>query len=113
MPTTGGSVTLAESVPLRDAFVVKKIRDAGALILAKANLMELARGGTTVSFLGGQTRNPYDLSRTPAGSSGGTGAASAACLAVTGTGRDAGQSIRSGAAAERLVALCTACGHIS
>src|SRR3989442_3968656 len=75
MPTTGGSLTLAESVPRQDAFVVKKLREAGALILAKANLMELARGGTTVSSLGGQTRNPYDLTRTPGGSSGGTGGA--------------------------------------
>ena len=86
MPTTGGSLTLAASVPLRDGFVVRKLRDAGAIILAKANLTELARGGTTVSSLGGQTRNPYDLTRTPGGSSGGTGAAIAASFAITGTG---------------------------
>ena len=113
MPTTGGSVTLAESVPLRDAFVVKKIRDAGALILAKANLMELARGGTTVSSLGGQTRNPYDLSRTPGGSSGGTGAAIAASFAIIGTGSDTGQSIRSPASAQGLVGLRPTRGLIS
>ena len=53
MPTTGGSRTLAASVPPRDGFVVKKLRDAGAIILAKANLTELARGGTTVSSLAG------------------------------------------------------------
>jgi len=85
MPTTGGSLTLAESQPLQDAFVVKKLREAGALILAKANLTELARGGTTVSSLGGQTKNPYDLSRTPGGSSGGTGAAIAASFGILGT----------------------------
>src|SRR5439155_11126923 len=113
MPTTGGSVTLAESVPLRDAFVVKKIRDAGALILAKANLMELARGGTTVSSLGGQTRNPYDLSRTPGGSSGGTGAAIAANFAVRGTGSDTGQSIRSPASANNLVGIRPTRGLVS
>ena len=44
-----------------------ELRDAGAIVLAKANLTELARGGTTVSSLGGQTRNPYDLTRTPGG----------------------------------------------
>jgi amidase len=113
MPTTGGSVTLAESVPLQDAFVVKKLREAGALILAKANLMELARGGTTVSSLGGQTRNPYDLTRTPGGSSGGTGAAIAASFGILGTGSDTGQSIRSPASAQSLVGLRPTRGLVS
>jgi Asp-tRNA(Asn)/Glu-tRNA(Gln) amidotransferase A subunit family amidase len=113
MPTTGGSVTFAESVPLRDAFVVRKLRDAGAIILAKANLTELARGGTTVSSLGGQTKNPYDLTRTPGGSSGGTGAAIAAGFAVAGTGSDTGQSIRSPASAQSLVGLRPTRGLIS
>jgi Asp-tRNA(Asn)/Glu-tRNA(Gln) amidotransferase A subunit family amidase len=113
MPTTGGSVTLAESVPLRDGFVVKKLRDAGAIILAKANLTELARGGTTVSSLGGQTRNPYDLTRTPGGSSGGTGAAIAASFGVAGTGSDTGQSVRSPASALSLVGLRPTRGLIS
>ena len=94
MPTTGGSITLAGSIPPEDAFIVARLREAGAVILAKANLMELARGGTTVSSLGGQTRNPYDLTRTPGGSSGGTGAAIAASFGVLGTGSDTGQSIR-------------------
>jgi len=113
MPTTGGSVTLAKSVPLRDAFVVRKLREAGAVILAKANLTELARGGTTVSSLGGQTRNPYDLTRTPGGSSGGTGAALAASFAVLGTGSDTGQSVRSPASAQALVGLRPTRGLIS
>ena len=113
MPTTGGSLTLAASVPLRDAFVVRKLRDAGAIVLAKANLTELARGGTTVSSLGGQTRNPYDLTRTPGGSSGGTGAAIAAGFAVTGTGSDTGQSVRSPASALNLVGLRPTRGLIS
>ena len=64
MPTTGGSKTFARSVPPDDAFVVKRFREAGAIILAKANLTELALTGTTVSSLGGQTKNPYDLTRT-------------------------------------------------
>jgi Asp-tRNA(Asn)/Glu-tRNA(Gln) amidotransferase A subunit family amidase len=113
MPTTGGSVTLAASVPLRDAFVVRRLRDAGAIILAKANLTELARGGTTVSSLGGQTKNPYDLTRTPGGSSGGTGAAIAASFAVAGTGSDTGQSVRSPASAQSLVGLRPTRGLIS
>ena len=113
MPTTGGSRTLAASVPLRDGFVVRRLRDAGAIILAKANLTELARGGTTVSSLGGQTRNPYDLTRTPGGSSGGSGAAIAASFAVTGTGSDTGQSVRSPASAQNLVGLRPTRGLIS
>jgi amidase len=83
------------SVPPDDAFTVAKIRKAGALILAKGNLQEFSRGGMSISSLGGQVRNPYDLSRTPGGSSGGPGAAIAANFAVLGTGSDTGQSIRS------------------
>jgi amidase len=113
MPTTGGSVTLAKSSPSGDAFVVKRLRQAGALILAKSNLTELARGGTTVSSLGGQTRNPYDLTRTPGGSSGGTGAAIAANFAILGTGSDTGQSIRSPASAQSLVGLRPTRGLVS
>ncbi len=113
MPTTGGSITLASSVPLRDAFVVRKLREAGAIILAKANMTELALGGTTASSLGGQTRNPYDLTRTPGGSSGGTGAALAASFGVVGTGSDTGQSVRSPASAQSLVGLRPTRGLIS
>lgn len=113
MPTTGGSKTLARSVPPDDAFVVKRFREAGAIILAKANLTELALTGTTISSLGGQTRNPYDLTRTPGGSSGGTGAAVAANLAAAGTGSDTGQSIRSPASATALVGLRPTRGLIS
>ena len=113
MPTTGASVALAQSVPPDDAFVVRRLREAGALILAKSNLNELARGGTTISSLGGQTRNPYDLSRTPGGSSGGTGAAIAAGFGVLGTGSDTGQSIRSPASAQSLVGIRASRGLVS
>lgn len=113
MPTTGGSRTLASSIPPRDAFVVRRLREAGAIVLAKANLHELAWSGTTVSSLGGQTLNPYDLSRTPGGSSGGTGAAIAADFGVIGTGSDTGQSIRSPASANSLVGLRPTRGLIS
>jgi Asp-tRNA(Asn)/Glu-tRNA(Gln) amidotransferase A subunit family amidase len=113
MPTTGGSLTLAKSIPARDGFVVRKLREAGALVLAKANLMELAWSGTTASSLGGQTRNPYDLTRTPGGSSGGTGAAIAAGFGVIGTGSDTGQSIRSPASANSLVGVRPTRGLVS
>src|SRR5882672_2955512 len=75
MPTTGGNVAMRNSQPLTDAFVVDRIRNADALILAKANMQEFARGGMSISSLGGQVKNPYDLTRTPGGSSGGTGVA--------------------------------------
>ncbi|MCL2233252.1 MAG: amidase family protein, partial [Treponema sp.] len=74
MPTTAGSLSLAGVVPRGDAWVTAQLRKAGAVILAKANLHEFALWGETVSSLLGQTLNPYDLTRTPGGSSGGTGA---------------------------------------
>src|SRR5438034_9611778 len=113
MPTTGGSVTLAKSVPPADGFVVTRLRKAGAIILAKANLMELAWSGTTVSSLGVRTRKPYELTRTPGGSSGGTGAAIAANFGVLGTGTDTGQSIRSPASANSLVGVRPTRGLVS
>ena len=94
MPTSAGSLALANSQPARDGFVVQKLRDAGAIILAKSNLHELAAGITTISSLGGQTRNPYDPARCPGGSSGGTGAAIAASFATVGWGSDTCGSIR-------------------
>jgi len=70
MLTTGGSKALADIQPPTDAFATARLRAAGAVILAKANLGELARTSVTNSSLGGQTLNPYDLGRTPGGSSG-------------------------------------------
>ena len=113
MPTTGGSLALAKSVPLQDAFVVRRLRDAGAVILGKANMTELALGGSSVSSMGGQTRNPYDLTRTPGGSSGGTGASIAASFGIIGTGSDTGQSIRSPASAQSLVGIRPTRGLLS
>src|SRR5215831_9976044 len=113
MPTTGGNISMKTSVPPADAFTVVRIRKAGALILAKANLQEFARGGMSISSLGGQVRNPYDLSRTPGGSSGGTGAAIAANFAVLGTGSDTGQSVRSPASANNLVGIRPTRGLVS
>jgi Asp-tRNA(Asn)/Glu-tRNA(Gln) amidotransferase A subunit family amidase len=105
MPTTGGSKALAGFESGRDAFMVKKLRDAGVVIVGKTNLHELAYGITTISSMGGQTRNPYDLSRNPGGSSGGTGAAVAANFAAAGMGTDTCGSIRIPSANNNLVGL--------
>jgi amidase len=93
MPTTGGSVLLEDSIPPDDAFVVKKLRAAGAIILAKVNMSEFASAGA-YSSIRGQSKNPHDLTRSPAGSSGGTGVAVAAAYAPLGMGTDTGGSIR-------------------
>ena len=105
MPTTAGSVALKGSMPERDAFQVRKLRAAGAVIVGKTNLHEFARGITTISSLGGQTRNPYDPSRNPGGSSGGTAAAVAANFAAFGMGTDTCGSIRYPSAHNSLVGL--------
>src|SRR5215213_664474 len=113
MPTTAGNVSMKNSRPKADAFTVDKIRKAGALILGKANMQEFARGGVSISSLGGQVLNPYDLTRTPGGSSGGTGASVAANLALIGTGSDTGQSIRSPSSANSLVGIRPTRGLVS
>src|SRR5204863_86554 len=113
LPTTAGSLAFAALLPAGDAFQVKKLREAGAVILAKSNLQELASGYVTVSSLGGQTKNPYDLTRNPGGSSGGTGAAVAANLAAAGLGTDTCGSIRTPASHNALVGLRTTMGLAS
>ncbi|MGA7329869.1 MAG: amidase family protein [Rhodomicrobium sp.] len=113
LPTTGGSASLAGTQPKKDAFVVAQLRSAGAIVLAKTNMHEFALAGTTVSSLGGQTLNPYDLTRTPGGSSGGTGAAVAANLAMAGTGSDTVNSIRSPASANSIVGIRPTKGLLS
>ncbi|KAK2744811.1 hypothetical protein FQN57_004134 [Myotisia sp. PD_48] len=106
VPTTAGCKGLADSPPpLRDAAVVTRLRNAGAIILGKTNMHEMALQGLSVSSLGGQTLNPYDLSRTPGGSSGGTGAAIAASFAVLGLGTDTMNSLRSPASANSLFSV--------
>ena len=93
MPTTAGSLLLAGSIPPDDAFIVKRLRDAGAIILAKLNMSEFA-SGVTMSSVGGFIRNPHDIARTPSGSSGGTGAAIAAAYGQLGISTDTGGSVR-------------------
>lgn len=105
MPTSGGALGLATLQPARDAFQVRKLRDAGAVILGKTTMHELAAGITTISSMTGQTRNPYELFRVPGGSSGGTGAAIGASFAAAGMGSDTCGSIRIPAANQNLVGL--------
>ncbi|KAK5124811.1 hypothetical protein LTR85_001524 [Meristemomyces frigidus] len=102
VPTTGGNLDLTDSRPSVDAPATAALKNAGAIILGKANLHELALEGISVSSLGGQTINPYDYTRTPGGSSGGTGASVAASFAVWGTGTDTVNSLRSPASANSL-----------
>ena len=113
MPTTGGSLSLAGFQPDEDAHLTQELRSAGAIILAKVNLTEFAASGITRSSLGGQTLNPYDLTRTPGGSSGGTGAAVAANFAVVGIGTDTVNSIRSPSSANSLVGIRPTKGLVS
>ncbi|KAK3951945.1 amidase signature domain-containing protein [Pseudoneurospora amorphoporcata] len=103
LPTTAGSLSLSRNYPKNDAPTVTALKRAGAVILGKTNMHEFALEGISVSSLAGQTINPYDSTRTPGGSSGGTGAAIAANLAVLGTGTDTVNSLRSPASANCLV----------
>jgi amidase len=105
MPTSGGALALATLQPAADAVQVAKLRRAGAVILGKTTMHELASGITNISSLTSQTRNPYDLYRTPGGSSGGTGAAIGASFAAAGMGSDTCGSIRIPAANQNLVGL--------
>jgi len=113
MPTTAGSLSLSGNVPGNDAFAVSRLRKAGAIILAKTNLHEFAIWGETVSSVLGQTLNPYDLTRTPGGSSGGTGAGIAANFGVIGMGTDTINSIRSPASANCLAGIRPTLGLVS
>ncbi len=115
MPTTAGSLSLAGSIPPDDAFQVRKIREAGAVVLAKSNMAEFAFSAyqTVGSFLPGHTRNPYDTRRVPAGSSGGTAAAVASNLGTVGLGTDTGNSIRGPSSHTALVGIRSTMGLTS
>lgn len=113
MPTTAGSLSLAGFSTGRDADLVQRLKAAGAIILAKTNLHEFAIWGESVSSIKGQTRNPYDLTRTPGGSSGGTGAAVAANFGLVGIGTDTINSIRSPSSANNLVGIRPSLGLVS
>ena len=113
MPTTAGSLSLEGFSTGKDADLVKRLKAAGAIILAKTNLHEFAIWGESISSIKGQTLNPYDLTRTPGGSSGGTGAALAANLGLVGIGTDTINSIRSPSSANNLVGIRPTVGLVS
>ena len=95
MVTTGGSIALKDNYPPDDAFMIRKLREAGAIVLAKTNMAEWAFSPRqTVSSSYGRTANAYDINYVPAGSSGGTASGVAASMGVAGMGSDTGNSIR-------------------
>ena len=115
LPTTAGSLALAGWMPARDATMVQKIREAGAIVLAKSNMAEWAFTPyeTVSSILPGYTKNPYALDRVTAGSSGGTAAAVAANMGEVGLGTDTGNSIRGPSAHQALVGIRSTMGLTS
>lgn len=118
MPCTGGSRVLAKSFPLRDSYIAKKLRDAGAVIIGKANLSEWAnfRGELSTSGwsgVGGQTKNPYDLSRNPCGSSSGSGVSVSANLTVIAIGTETNGSIVCPSTANGIVGIKPTVGLLS
>ena len=114
MPTEAGSIALKGSYPPDDAFMVKRLREEGAIIIAKSNMGEWAFNPyETISSTHGQTRNVYDLSRVPAGSSGGTASAIAANFGIIGMGTDTGNSIRGPASHLSLVGIRSTIGATS
>ena len=113
--TTAGSQSLANFIPTRDAFVVQKIKDAGAIVLFKSNMAEFAFTPleTVGSILPGYTFNPYALNHTTAGSSGGTAAGVAANFGAVGLGTDTGNSIRGPSSHQSLVGIRSTMGLVS
>jgi Asp-tRNA(Asn)/Glu-tRNA(Gln) amidotransferase A subunit family amidase len=115
LQTTAGSLALRGWLPREDATMVKKLKDAGAIVLAKSNMAELAFSPyeTVNSILPGYTKNPYALDRVTAGSSGGSGAAVAASFGVVGLGTDTGNSIRGPSSHNALVGIRSTMGLTS
>jgi len=112
MATTAGSILLKGSIPPNDAFIVTKLRQAGAIILGKTNMSEFA-SGVTLSSVDGPMLNPHDLNRTPSGSSGGTGVAIAASYAQLGIGTDTGGSVRGPSSSNGIAGLKPTHGLLS
>jgi Asp-tRNA(Asn)/Glu-tRNA(Gln) amidotransferase A subunit family amidase len=115
LPVTAGSLSLQGFVSDRDAFLVRRIKAAGAIVLAKSNMDEFAFSPyeTVSSILPGYTKNPYALDRVTAGSSGGTAAAVAANLGAVGLGTDTGNSIRGPSSHQALVGIRSTLGLTS
>jgi amidase len=115
MPTTGGYVPLEGIKPTKDSYIIRKLREAGVVVLAKLNQSDWygQPPNTASSTLGGSTLNPYDLKRTPGWSSSGTGAAIAAVFGTIGLGSETGFSIRTPTSDSNLYGLSTTSGLIS
>ena len=113
MPTAGGSLSLKGFVPRHEATIVSRLKAAGAIIMGKTNLDEFTFGTRGLSSLGGQTLNPSDLTRNPAGSSGGSAVAVSANFAMAALGTDTGSSIRFPSSATSLVGLRPTVGLVS
>jgi aspartyl-tRNA(Asn)/glutamyl-tRNA(Gln) amidotransferase subunit A len=113
VPTTAASHVRAGAIAAADAPVVTRLRDAGAVIIGKCNLHEFALGTTNDESAFGPAHNPFDLSRSPGGSSGGSAAAVSACLGDASIGTDTGGSIRIPSAACGVVGLKPGSGEIS
>eukprot|EP01035_Chromulina_nebulosa_P069275 gene69275-biopygen9609 len=115
MPTTGGYIVLKDVKPTKDAFIVKKLRDAGVVILGKNNQSDwyASPANVAASTLGGNSLNPYDLKRTPGWSSSGTSAALAAVFGTIGLGSETGFSIRTPTSDGNLYGLASTSGLIS
>ena len=113
-PATVGSAIYRDRIPEEDATVVKRLKDAGAVILGKTNMNEFAAGGRGgFNPHHGDTRNPWSLDHEPGGSSSGTGASVAAHLALAGTGTDAGGSVRGPAARCGIAGIRPTFGRVS
>lgn len=113
LPTTGGTPALQNFRPASNATVLQKLLDAGAIVLGKANMHELAFGITNTNFstFAGAAKNPYDTTRIPGGSSGGSGASIAARIVPAGLGSDTGGSVRIPASFNGIVGLRPSVGN--
>ena len=111
--TTSGSAFFADHVPTHDATVVKKLKDAGAIIIGKASLHEFAFGGTNQNVHYGSCRNPWNTAHLPGGSSGGSGVVVAAEMATAALGTDTGGSIRMPSSINGVVGIRPTMGRVS
>lgn len=113
IPSAGGNVGLEGTYPSDDATLVRQLREAGAIIFAKGNLDEFNLGAEGISSIGGQTKNPYDFSRNPGGSSSGPAVAVNVGFATLGLGTETGASIRSPASNNSIVGIAPSQGLVS